>query len=80
MAEEKLAVYLMDRQGNYDEPIWLPVSEVAERMHREARKYHEIRVVDADDKLCLQLVEGKVVFPRTDILFGYLQRQGHPDS
>ena len=78
MEEERLAIYLMDKEGNYSQPAWIPVSEVAERLHVEARNYHEIRVVDADDKLCFQMVRGEVVFPRKDILLQYLQKQEKP--
>jgi len=75
MPEERLAIYFMDEQGYYNEPIWLPASEVAEKVRSEVRNYHEIRVVDADDKLCFRVVKGEVVFPRKDVLLEYLRRQ-----
>jgi len=78
--QEKLAVYLIDKEGRYDDPQWMTAVEVPDFVRRECRNYHEIRVVDRGDCLCMHVVEGEVLYPDKAAMVEYWQKQMHRDN
>lgn len=74
--QEKFAVYLMNKEGRYQEPEWTDINSALNTARAEMKNYHEVRVTDQSDFLVLQIKEGRVLFPsKLDIIAYNAQNQ-----
>ena len=77
---EKMAVYLMDEQGRYDDPAWMEAREVVAFVTSQCRNYHEIRVCDGGDNLCMHVIDGRMLYPDRNTIAAYWQKRKHEDN